>query len=82
LALAASEDENMPIDFSDEEKDMLFTLATPIAYNLRQAYLAAVAEALANCPQRGPGVTHRVGRVVQRRFFDPPELGESKYRRP
>jgi hypothetical protein len=29
----------------------------------------------------GPGGVHRVGRVVQRRFFDPSQLGESKYRR-
>ena len=27
----------------------------------------------------GEGSVHRVGRVVQRKYFDPPELGEGKY---
>jgi hypothetical protein len=39
-------------------------------------------EAKRQAGEIGEGSVHRVGRAVQRRFFDPPEIGESKYRRP
>lgn len=38
-----------------EERTLLRGLAEPIAYDQREAFLAAVAEALANYPHRGPG---------------------------
>jgi hypothetical protein len=50
---------------------------------LRPKFLQEVAqelEAKRQVGEIGEGSVHRVGRVVQRRFFDPPQLGESKYR--
>jgi hypothetical protein len=75
-----------PLQFTDEEKDLLLELAAPIDQRQRQQFLLEVAAEIEAAGERsgvgpGPGVVHRVGRVVQRRFFDPPELGESKYRR-
>jgi hypothetical protein len=64
-----------PLHFSDEEKDLLLALSAPIDQKQRAAFLAAVAAELEASGQAGGvGVVHRVGRVVQRRFFDPPEL--------
>jgi hypothetical protein len=74
----------MPIDFSDEEKNMLLELAQPIDQRRRTQFLTDVAaeiEARKQASEVGIGLVHRVGRTVQRRFFEPPELGESKYRR-
>jgi hypothetical protein len=74
----------MPLHFSDEEKDLLLELAQPIDQRQRPEFLAAVAaelEANAQAGAVGIGSVHRVARTVQRRFFEPPVLGESKYRR-
>jgi hypothetical protein len=74
----------MPLHFSDEEKDLLLSLAAPIDQKQRAAFLAAVAAELETNGQAGAvgiGSVHRVARAVQRRFFDPPQVGESKYRR-
>ena len=70
----------MPLAFTDEEKNLLLSLAQPIDQKQRSAFLAAVAAELeANGPAGGVriGSVHRVGRVVQRRFFDPPQLPNS-----
>ena len=76
-----------PLPLSDEEMDVLLELARPIDQRQRDQFLHEVAAELEAAAVQtgigpGPGQVHRVGRVVQRRFFDPPELGESKYRRP
>jgi len=60
------------LHFSHEEKDLLLALSAPIDRQRRGEFLAAVADALANCPQPGPGVTHRVAAQIQRRFWEPP----------
>ena len=57
-----------PLQFTDEEKDLLLTLAAPVAYGQRQEFLRTVAAELANCPDSGPGATYRTARDVQRRF--------------
>ena len=68
----------MPLSLSTEEMDLLLELAQPIDYQHRAAFLAAVtAEIEASGQAGGPGVVHRVGRVVQRRFFDPPVLASA-----
>jgi hypothetical protein len=73
-----------PLQLNDEEMTVLLTLAGPIDQRLRADFLREVAtelEASRQAGEIGEGAVHRVGRVVQRRFFDPPQLGESKYRR-
>jgi hypothetical protein len=70
---------NMPLALTTEEMDLLLTLAAPIDQWLRPEFLTAVAAELEAASAQtdvgaGLGAVHRVGRVVQRRFFDPPEL--------
>jgi hypothetical protein len=67
----------MPLSLTDEEKDLLLSLAQPIDQRLRTEFLAAVAAELEANGQAGAvgiGSVHRVARTVQRRFFDPPQL--------
>jgi hypothetical protein len=66
-----------PLSLTDEEKDLLLSLAQPIDQRQRTEFLAAVAAELEANGQAGAvgiGSVHRVARTVQRRFFDPPEL--------
>ena len=64
-----------PLHLSDEDMDLLLTLAGPIDQQLRPQFLQEVAQELEASGQAGgPGAVHRVGRVVQRRFWDPPQL--------
>jgi hypothetical protein len=64
-----------PLHLSDEEMDLLLTLAGPIDQRLRPQFLQEVAQELEASGQAGgPGAVHRVGRTVQRRFWDPPQL--------
>jgi hypothetical protein len=75
---------NMPLSLSTEEMDLLLELAAPINQRQRDQFLHEVAAELEANGQAGAvgiGSVHRVARTVQRRFFDPPVLGESKYRR-
>jgi len=60
----------MPLELTDQEKDLLLELAMPIAYGQRPHFLREVAAALEDCPQsqNGPGTTFRIAREVQRRF--------------
>jgi hypothetical protein len=58
----------MPLQLSDEEMEVLVGLAGPIAWRQRDAFLRGVAEALAALTTRGPGVTHRIGRSIQRNY--------------
>jgi hypothetical protein len=64
-----------PIGFSDSEMDELLTLAQPLAPSQRGAFLKAVAELLAQQPERGPGIVHRLGVELQAQFrATPPSL--------
>jgi len=81
---AAFRGRNMPLSLTTEEMDLLLTLAAPIEQRQRDQFLLEVAaelEAKRQAGEIGEGSVHRVARTVQRRFFDPPQLGESKYRR-
>jgi hypothetical protein len=53
---------------SDEEMDVLHRLAAPIAWGRRDEFMQAVANALASCPEPGPGVVYRTARELQRNF--------------
>ncbi len=69
----------MPLALTTEETDLLLALAAPIDQRQREQFLVEVAaefEAASTQTGVGPGlgVLHRVGRVVQRKYFDPPEL--------
>ena len=64
-----------------EETDLLLALAAPIDQRQREQFLVEVAagafEAASTQTGVGPAALaclHRVGRVVQRKYFDPPEL--------
>jgi hypothetical protein len=64
-----------PLQLNDEEMNILLSLAGPIDHRLRPQFLQEVAQELEASGQAGgPGGVHRIGRVVQRRFWDPPQL--------
>ena len=74
-----------PLSLSDEELDLLLALAAPIDQTRRQRFLEEVAKELEASTAQiavGPGVggVNRIVELVQGRFFDAPQLGESKYR--
>jgi hypothetical protein len=58
----------LPVGFSSEELDCLFTLALPVPPERRDAYLDAICSALERYPARGPGLVHRLGAALQRDF--------------
>jgi hypothetical protein len=57
-----------PLSLSDEAMDILHRLAAPIAWGQRQQFLQSATDALASCPQPGPGVVYRTAREIQRNF--------------
>ena len=66
-----------PLQLTDDEMSVLRRLAEPLDQQRRQLFLEEVAaelEAKRQAGEIGEGVVHRVARVVQRRFFDPPEF--------
>jgi hypothetical protein len=64
-----------PLQLNDDEMSVLLSLAGPIDQRLRPQFLQEVAQELEASGQAGgPGAVHRIGRVVQRRFWDPPQL--------
>jgi hypothetical protein len=74
----------MPLALTTEEMDLLLSLAGPIDQALRPQFLQEVAAELEVKRQAGEiseGSVHRVARTVQRRFFNPLQIGEAKYRR-
>ena len=74
----------MPLSLSTEEMDLLLALSQPIDPPRRSEFLQEVAqklEASRQADEIGEGSIHRLARQIQRHYFDPPKLGESKYRR-
>jgi hypothetical protein len=70
-----------PVELNDREMAVLTELAAPIEERLRPDFLRAVAaelEAQASAGAIGEGVVHRIGRVVQRAYFNPPTFGEGR----
>jgi hypothetical protein len=69
----------MPLALTTEELDLLLALAQPLEQRQRDQFLTEVAAELEAASAQtgvgpGLGVLHRVGRVVQKRYFTPPEL--------
>ncbi len=73
-----------PIKLSDDELNAVLAAARPLAVEMRDPFLHAVAHALSGRKEIGPGVVHQVCRELQRQFWDPPDLsraaGTSKWR--
>jgi hypothetical protein len=73
-----------PVSLTDMQLDAVLAAAHPLAPDQRSAFLADVARSLANERTIGDGLLHRVIMHVQKRYFDPPDLGRangtSKYR--
>jgi hypothetical protein len=64
-----------PIRLSDSELDAVMSAARPIPVDRSDAFLQEVASELQRCGEIGPGAVFKVCREIQRRFFDPPDLG-------
>ncbi len=75
-----------PIRLSDSELDAVMSAARPLAVEMRDPFLRAVAHELQDCREIGPGVVHQVCREQQRIFMNGawPEFtratGAGKYR--
>ena len=72
-----------PLRLNDEEMTVPLTLAGPIDQRLRPQFLQEVAtelEARRQAGEIGEGRVLGVGRVVQRRYYAPPELGREQTR--
>jgi hypothetical protein len=74
-----------PVALSDASLAAIFDAARPLPVHVRDSFLQEVAIMLHGCTEVGPGVVHRICAEVQRRHFDPPDLGRapgvaSKYR--
>lgn len=75
----------MPLlKLSDAELDAVLAAARPLAVELRDPFLRAVATALEGSKVLGPGVVARTCAELQKEFFSPPDFaraaGSSKYR--
>jgi hypothetical protein len=73
-----------PISFSDEELDLLSTLASALPPSVRGDFLEIVSRKLGSYPQemRGVGLLHRIAAETQRDFIKAPvAVGVDKYGR-
>lgn len=68
-----------PLRLTDDELTAVFQAARPLAPYQRDSFLQEVASELARAGEVGPGTVNRAVRAVQKRFFDPPELGHRDY---
>jgi hypothetical protein len=71
----------MPLVLSDREMSVLLSLSEPIDQTRRQEFMQAVTaelETRAAAGAIGEGTVHRIGRVVQRAYFNPPSFGEGR----
>jgi hypothetical protein len=63
-----------PLAFSDAEIDIVLDAARPLPIASRDLFLHAVANALSEIRERGPGVLYRICREQQKRFLVPPDV--------
>ena len=68
-----------PLSLTSEEIDILLSLAAPIDPSSRPLFMQEVTDALAAAGERGVGVTFRIAKPIQRKFWDPPELASEAY---
>ncbi|MGA8294941.1 MAG: hypothetical protein WB820_21150 [Rhodoplanes sp.] len=57
---------------TSDQADTVLRAARPLQSADYDAFLQDVTEALAGCPELGPGIVHRVCRDIQRKYWDPP----------
>jgi hypothetical protein len=75
-----------PLRLTDDEMNAVLSAARPLAVEMRDPFLRAVAHELQGCREIGPGVVHQVCREQQRIFMNgarpdlPRASGSSKYR--
>ena len=74
-----------PLKLTDDEMEAVYSACRPLHVADRDAFLQAIADALCQRSELGPGAVYRAIRDAQRRFFRPPEFEEagrsSEYRR-
>jgi hypothetical protein len=63
-----------PIALSDDELEAVMNAARPLSPLGRDRFLKAVAQAIAELPEIGPGSVHRAIASVWRQHYDPPDL--------
>jgi hypothetical protein len=63
-----------PLALSDEELDLVMRPAAPLPRARCNGFLQAIAEALKDCREPGPGAAFRICREQQRKFFDAPDV--------
>jgi hypothetical protein len=61
-----------------DELNILRALSEPIDQRRRADFMQEVTKRLEATPVIGPGTAHQIGRVVQRDFFDPPDLRQGR----
>jgi predicted DNA-binding transcriptional regulator YafY len=73
---------SQPISLTDSELTAVMDAARPLQPRDRDRFLRAVARAIAELPEIGPGSVHRAIASVWRQHYDAPDLriGEGKYR--
>ena len=63
-----------PISLTDSELDAVMNACRPLAPHERDRFLKAVAQAIVNLPERGPGSVCRAIHATFRTYYDPPDL--------
>ena len=66
-----------PIRLSDSELDAVIAAARPLDVGVRDAFLQAVADALVNCVEIGPGTIHRKRQSTCHQALVAPEVGSN-----
>ena len=71
-----------PLALTDDQLAAVLRAASPLLPVDRSPFLEAVAARLSECSELGDGVIGRICAEVQRKFWNPPHLGQSagKYR--
>jgi len=63
-----------PVRLSDDELAAVMNACRPLAPSQRDRFLRAVAVAITELPEVGPGAVHRAIASVWRAHYDPPDL--------
>jgi hypothetical protein len=67
-----------PLALSDSQLETVYRAASPLAPEVRGAFLELVAQRLAGAGEIGDGTVARVCAEAQARFWIPPDLSKSR----